>query len=443
METVLLYLLGILVIVAGFAISIGLHEVGHLVPAKLFGVKVTQYMIGFGRTLFSRKAGETEYGVKAVPLGGYIAMIGMYPPIEGEKARSGSTGFFQTLMQDARDMSKDQIAGDDDRTFYRLPVWKKVIVMLGGPAMNILLGILFYAILFVGIGLPTAATTTIQAVNQCVIVDGSDRTTCTDTDPVAPALAGGIEPGDRVVAFDGQRITGWDQLSELIRENGDDTVSMTVVRDGEEMQLQVTPMTTARIVYDEQTGEPVIGADGQPETEQVGFLGIVPTAAREPQPVTSVLPAVGQNIAQVAGIIVNLPQRLADTAVAAFGGGERDPEGPVSVIGVGRLAGEITASATLDWTDRIATLIGILAALNIGLAIFNLIPLPPLDGGHVIVALWEGLRKGIAKLFRRPPPRPFDTAKLIPVTFVAVLLFGGMSLLLFYADIVNPINLLG
>ncbi|HLU64595.1 MAG TPA: site-2 protease family protein, partial [Protaetiibacter sp.] len=161
METVLLYVLGVVVVAVGLVVSIGLHELGHLIPAKRFGVKVGQFMIGFGPTLFSRRRGETEYGVKLVPLGGYISMAGMYPPArEGEAARTASTGFFHTLVQDAREQSAATIApGDEERVFYRLPVAKRIVVMLGGPAMNLLIAIVLYAVVLCGFGVYQYSTT--------------------------------------------------------------------------------------------------------------------------------------------------------------------------------------------------------------------------------------------------------------------------------------------
>src|SRR3954447_1559181 len=178
------YAVGVLVMVVGVLISIALHEVGHMVPAKRFGVRVGQYMIGFGPTLWSRRRGETEYGFKAIPLGGYISMAGMYPPSPALKGRSGAVGtrtgragggFFATMVQDARTANDDTLLSeDDDRVFYRLAVWQRVVVMLGGPTMNLLLAIVLFTILLSGIGIQTA-TTTVQSVSDCVIPSGSDR----------------------------------------------------------------------------------------------------------------------------------------------------------------------------------------------------------------------------------------------------------------------------
>ena len=133
----LAFILGVLFMATGIAVSIALHEVGHLVPAKRFGVRVTQYMVGFGPTMWSRRRGETEYGVKAIPLGGYIRMIGMFPPRKGDDpgtVRVSSTGRFSQLVDEARAASLEEVRpGDENRVFYKLSVPKKVIVMLGGP----------------------------------------------------------------------------------------------------------------------------------------------------------------------------------------------------------------------------------------------------------------------------------------------------------------------
>jgi len=439
---VLLYVIGVLVMVIGLAVSIALHEIGHLVPAKLFGVKVTQYMIGFGRTLFSTKRGETEYGLKAIPLGGYIAMTGMYPPAapNGEP-RSATTGVFNQLVQDSSDTGAATAADEDDsRTFYRLSVWKRVVIMLGGPAMNLVLGIVFYAIVLMGFGLP-AATTTIASVNECLLPVSSERTTCEPGDPAAPGVEAGMLPGDRIVSIDGTPIEQWSQVTELIRAAPGEELTVVVDRAGDNVTLTATPLLTESYATDAD-GEAVVGPDGEYETTEVGVLGISSEQELAPQPASSVLPAVGDNIGAVIGIIANLPQRLIDVGQAAFGEGERDPNGPISVVGVGRLAGEIASIDTIPIAERIQSMVGIVASLNIALLVFNLVPLVPLDGGHVVIALWDGIKRRIARLLKRPDPRPVDAAKLMPVTLAVALLLGAMSALLIYADLVKPITIL-
>jgi membrane-associated protease RseP (regulator of RpoE activity) len=441
-ETVLLYILGILIVVVGLALSIGLHEIGHLVPAKLFGVRVGQYMIGFGPTLFSRKVGETEYGLKAIPMGGYISMAGMYPPKKGEdESRTASTGFFQTLVQDARTASAETVtAGHEDRVFYKLAVPKRIVIMLGGPAMNLLIGIVLYAVLLCGFG-AAQSSTTLGQVDECVVPATSTSQVCTADDAAAPGAAGGLLPGDRLVSLGGTTITTWEQATSIIRDSAGVDLPVVVERDGETLDLTVTPLLTERYVYDD-AGRVVEDSSGASVTEEVGFLGIGAASEVVQQPITAVLPAVGDNIGQVAHLILNLPSRLVDVVNAAFGPEARDPNGPVSVVGVGRLAGEISSLDTIPVVDKASSLIGLLASLNIALFVFNLVPLMPLDGGHVAGALWEGLRRRIAKLFGRADPGPVDIAKLVPLTLVVVVLLSSMSALLIYADIVKPISVL-
>ena len=435
------FVIGVVIIVIGLAVSIGLHEIGHLVPAKLFGVKVTQYMIGFGPTVWSRRKGETEYGVKAIPLGGYIAMIGMFPPAKGQQVHEDSTGFFRGLVQDARDSSMESITpGDEERAFYRLPVWKRIVVMFGGPFMNLVLAVALFAVLLMGFGV-TQPSTTVGSVSACALPATSERQTCEPGDPAAPGAAAGIEPGDRIVSVDGQKITSWNESTAIIRDHAEEPIELVVVRDGKQVTLEVTPMLSERYATDEK-GQVVTDASGDPVTVQAGFVGISPASETVQQPVTAVLPAVGEQITGVAGIIVNLPQRMVDVWNAAFGTEERDPNGPISVVGVGRVAGEIASLDEIPLASKAAGLLGILASLNIALFVFNLIPLLPLDGGHIAGALWEAIRRGFAKLFRRPDPGPVDLAKLMPLTFGVVVVLGAMSALLIYADIVKPVTLL-
>ena len=443
MSPVLLFILGVVFVAIGIAVSIALHEVGHLLPAKLFKVRVTKYMIGFGPTLWSRKRGETEYGFKAVPLGGFVSMIGMYPPNkEDGTVRTSSTGMFQALATDARSLAHEEVGpADANRVFYKLPVWKKIIIMLGGPAMNLLIGLVLTAVLLMGFGMATA-TTTIADVSKCQVAAGETVDPDSADCELTPAAAAGLLPHDVVTSFDGKAVTSWDQLTEWIRTSAGKEVSITVERDGGPVTTTVTPVLSAR---------PIVGVDGRQakddagnlQYQDVGFLGIGAQTELVPQPASSVLPMAGENISQVAGVVLNLPARVAGVAQAAFSEEPRDPNGPISVVGVGRVAGEISAMEEVPLQSRLGALVGLLAGLNFALAVFNLVPLLPLDGGHIAGALYEGARRRVAKLFGKPDPGAFDIAKLLPATYVVAALLMGMSALLIYADIVKPINLFG
>lgn len=439
MTEILLYALGILIIILGLAVSIGLHEIGHLIPAKLFRVRVPQFMIGFGPTLWSKKKGETEYGVKAIPLGGYISMSGMYPP--RAKGRPG-TGRISRMVEEARRASADSIlTGEDHRSFYRLPMLKKITVMLGGPVMNLLLAFVFYAILISGIGIPQS-TTTVAAVNECLVPAGSEITECGPGATPAPAAAAGVLPGDAIVAVNGDDAVTWKTMQQTIAASPGEPVRLTVERAGEHHDLTVTPAPNERIVFDAR-GNPVTLASGEYATEVVGMVGITPTTALERLSLTAVPGYVWDNVRAVANIIVHLPERMVAVWNAAFGTEERDLDSPISIVGVGRIAGEIVSAEETPVLSRVQTMVGLLGSLNVALFAFNLIPLLPLDGGHIIGALYEGAKRFFAKLFGRRDPGPADTARMVPVTIGVVALLGVMFVILIYADLVKPVSLFG
>lgn len=458
------YAVGVLAFVVGLAVSIGLHEVGHLVPAKRFGVRVTQYMIGFGPTLWSKVRGETEYGVKAIPLGGYIRMIGMFPPADPSRpeaapvprhvreadaaavGRSGNSGMFSGLIEGARAQSLEEFRpGDEKRAFYNLKVRQKLIIMLGGPVMNLLIGAVLLGGVMTVYGLPQL-TTRVDVVSQCVLpVDAPADAQCSPSDPQAPANAAGIRPGDVVLGIGGVATPTWEEVRDAIRDSGGRPVEVLVERDGDRVSLTATPIVADVPVLDSE-GLPVLDG-GEPVLTRAGFLGVAPAQEVVRQPLWAVPGEVGGTVLDVAGVILRLPQHLVGVADAAFGGGERDPEGPISIVGVGRLSGEIATidppDVELGFEDRAAQFLAILGGLNIALFVFNLIPLLPLDGGHAAGAVWEGIKKSWARLRSRPEPPPVDVAKALPLAYGVAVVLIGMSALLIYADIVRPISLTG
>jgi membrane-associated protease RseP (regulator of RpoE activity) len=438
--TVLMYTLGVVLFVAGVAASIGLHEVGHLVPAKKFGVKVTQYFVGFGNTLWSRRRGETEYGVKAIPLGGYVKLVGMLPPAphdddsveEPLRVRKSNTGMFTQLISDARAAEYELVEpGDEKRLFYRLPWWKKVVVMAGGPMVNLALAFLLFGGVFMisGVDRPT---TTVAEVSDCVIAvtDQEADRKCTPADPVAPAKKAGLQPGDEIVAINGVQVTSWDQLSRLIRANEDGLARIVVQRDGERLTTTTNTTVSARP-----------GLEDRDEVVEVGFLGVSPTLVRERQGPVFVVQEMGTYTWETVKALGTLPVKLWEVGKAALGITERSADSPMSVVGASRVAGQVASTHEVPLGERFRSLLLLLGGINLFVGMFNFIPLLPLDGGHIAGALYEGARRNLARLLRRPDPGYFDTAKLLPVAYVMAGVILVMSVVLIYADIVAPVRL--
>jgi membrane-associated protease RseP (regulator of RpoE activity) len=432
--TVLLFALGVLMFTVGLALSVGLHELGHLVPGKLFGVKVTQYFVGFGPTVWSKRRGETEYGVKAVPLGGYVKLIGMLPPGPEDdpgKVRSTNTGVLSQMVSDARRAEYELVEeGDEDRLFYKLPWWKKLIVMMSGVATNLVIAFLLFAVLLMGRGVPES-TTTISAVSECVIAydPSSDaEPTCTAADPESPAKAAGLQPGDRLVSFNGQAISSWGRAQQAIRGNQGGAATIVVERDGERVTTRTNTTVSARPV----------GPDAG-RVEKVGFLGVTPVQEYHRQDAAFVVNTMATSTWETVKAIATLPPKLYHVGRAALGFEERARNSPMSVVGAGRVAGEVTSRSTP--ADGFWFVLGLLAGLNLFLGMLNLVPLLPLDGGQMAGAIYEGIRRGVAKLLHRPDPGFVDIAKLLPVGYVMAGVILVASVVLIYADLVAPVAL--
>lgn len=434
------WIIGFVAILFLIALSIALHEVGHLVPAKRFGVKVTQYMVGFGPTIWSRRSGETEYGLKAVPLGGYIRMIGMFPPGPDGKVTESSTSRFAGLMEQAREASAKEVGeADKERAFYRLSVPKKLAVMLGGPTMNLILAFVFFAIALTAIGLPTT-TQTVDSIVACVPTAASTSSDATAAGDCAgstrsSAAIAGVRPGDVLVGVDGRTATSWDEFSSWIRASAGKSVVLTVQRDGQLVELKTTVATAKR----------KITVDGQPSDTPVasGFLGVSPVQAMVRQPITVVPSYLWDLTTRSVTALATFPAKVVGVGKAAIGLEDRDPNGPVSVVGVSRITGDITSADQVNLSEKLFTILAIAGSVNLFLFLFNLLPIPPLDGGHVASALYEGGRRKVAKWRGRSDPGPVDVARLLPITYAVAILLIGVSVVLVYADLFKPIKLGG
>lgn len=447
----LLFTLAVLGFVLAILISIGLHELGHMIPAKAFGGKVTQYFIGFGPTVWSKQVGETEYGLKAIPLGGYVKIVGMLPPGAeqlGErtpdgalKVRKSNTGMFTQLISDARSAEWELIRPEDEpRLFYKMAWWKKVIVMAGGPSVNILIA--FFVIWGVagtyGVHEPVVdkGHPVVSSLQECLLTWEDQGRECRASDKPTPAADAGLKPGDELISFNGTELTSWSVAQKLIRDNMDGDATLVIERDGKQLTVHTNTVVQERVKDLDDTS-------ADPETAKVGFFGMSPKShiqVTKEGPVYA-LQEMGRLTNSAVHAIVRLPVKVWHVALAIVGIEERAADSPVSIVGGGRIAGEIAVNDNFDIEEKVVMFAGLLAGFNLFIGIFNFVPLLPLDGGHIATALWEGVRRAFAKVFRRPDPGHADPAKLLPVAYVVASALLVMGVVLIVADLVVPLHL--
>jgi membrane-associated protease RseP (regulator of RpoE activity) len=431
--------LGIVLFALGLLFSIAWHELGHFTTARWFGVRVPEFMVGFGPTVFARQRGETSFGIKAIPLGGYIRMIGMVPPARGELiGRSRRSGPFQGLIDDVRaDSARDIMPGDEERQFWTRKPWQRIVVMFAGPFMNLILAAVLFVIVLMGFGIPTSQPV-VQAVSECV-VPASQATPdgrCPPGAPLTPAAQAGFRSNDRIVSFEGRTFDTWEDLQLAIRD-ARGTVPVVVERaqpGGGVQTLTLYPKLIQTQLLDLDSAQA-----GQPRYVTGSFLGLTPMQPVMRQTPAQVLDYTGTMFSNVVTSIAALPHKVPALFGAVFLGQQRDPAGPVSVVGVSVIGGEVLASDKPVATE-LATMLQLLAAVNISLFLLNLLPILPLDGGHILPALWEAGKKRLARLRGRPDPGPVDMAKLMPIAYgfaILIMLYGGLVIV---ADIVNPIK---
>lgn len=417
--------IGIVLFALGILVSVCLHEAGHMVTAKAFGMKVTQYFVGFGNTLWSFRRGETEYGIKSIPAGGFVKIVGM------------------TAQDD------DVAPADEHRAMWRYPVWKRTIVMSAGSVTHFLLGIVILWALFAFAPIPDQTkldqvSPSIDTVSACVSdwsVDPATKklTECVPgTDPQSPAAQLDLRSGDTITAIDGQPITGWTELTKAVRAAGGKTITITWVRDGVSTTKSVLIPAVLRPKSSVDPNTPIASITSK-DLERVGMLGISPHVPTSTAGVLGAVPLAGKYtgtmFTSTFAAMKKFPEKV-PKLWTAITGGERDPETPISVVGASRIGGELFEAG--EWPSVLL----LLAGLNFFVGIFNLLPLLPLDGGHIAIAWFERVRSWLYAKLRRPDPGRVDYMKLMPITYVVIFIFGGFTLLTVAADIINPISLI-
>ncbi|MBV9845364.1 MAG: site-2 protease family protein [Kutzneria sp.] len=406
----MIYVIGVVLFALGIGVSVALHEFGHLLTAKAFGMKVTRYFIGFGPRIWSFRRGETEYGLKVIPAGGFCEIVGM-------------------TALDTVDPA------DAPRAFYRQKTWKRVVVLSAGSVTHFIVGFVVLYLSAITLGLPNTQNLPIVGeVSQCAQASQDPMTgaysPCTSADP-APAKAAGLKPGDQILSVGGHPTPTYnDMVAQTRQANGPTPV--TVLRDGDRLDLTVNVAQVQRVL-DLST----LGKDAK--TGTVGAIGVSQAFTVAYGPVSALSGATsftGQMFVAVGESIKRFPQKV-PALVRAIAGEKRDLEAPVSVVGASLIGGQ-AAQYGLWWFFLL-----LLANLNFFIGVFNLLPLLPLDGGHIAVNLYERVRDAVRKLRGKPAGAPVDYMKLLPLTYVLVFIGGAITLLTVTADIVNPIQLGG
>ncbi len=390
--------LGVLAFVVALIASIMLHEAGHLVTAKKFGMKAVQYFVGFGPTLWSFRRGETEYGVKGIPAGGFVKIVG---------------------MTDLEEIAPE----DEDRAFYRQPAPQRAVVLAAGSFMHFVLALFLIYLTLVALGLPQS-TREVSFVSTCVTKKEPD---CKDQ-PASPAKLAGLRKGDTVVAFDGQPVESWNEdFADRVRTHPAGPATVTVDRDGRRLDLEVDVVRIDREDR-EHPGRLV----------NTGVIGLTPVLVYERvgplAAMTETFKGMGSLFSGTAEAIVKIPGQVPDAFRQAFGDEERDPaDNLTGIVGAAQLSGQAVRSG------RIVDFLFLLAGLNVFIGVLNLLPLLPLDGGHLAILGYEQARSALARLFGRRDPGRVDIRKLMPGAYLVIVFFAGLTLLLLYSDITNPV----
>lgn len=373
---------GIIAFVLALLTSVMFHELGHFLTARKFGMRVSEFFVGFGRRVWSITRGETEYGIKAIPAGGYCRIEGMTPT---------------DVMPD----------GEDHRAFVKASSAKKLIVLGAGSTAHFILGFLLIFSIFFAVGYTTLTPNIAQVGEKSV------------------AQAAGFKAGDEILSINGNPIENWSVDAKQIANSQGKELRFEILRNGEKIIITAAP------TYNEEAKRYILGVVTALGTERDGFLESGSQAGRATWFLTK------ESVKSLIALPSKVPQLFRQT----FMNEERDPNGLVGVVGAARVSGEAVGSDKLNGNERLTTFILLVASLNIFVGIFNLLPILPLDGGHMAVAIADEIRAFFARLRKKPRPAPIDVNVLTPITGVVVILLGILTVLLVIADIINPVSL--
>lgn len=395
----MLQALGVLAFVVALLISVMIHEFGHFFFAKKFGMKVTEFFLGFGYKIWSFTRGETEFGVKAIPAGGYCRIVGM--------------------------STEEELSPEDEpRAFVKASAPRRLVVLGAGSVSHFIIGFFLLFVIFFGIGV----STTLPVIDQVLpcINTSATSSACTAGATTSPAKSAGLLSGDRILSINGKVVKDWNSDIQVIRNSADKPVTLRINRAGQLLTLVVTPkqVTVAGKSY--------------------GMLGIISKIGLQREGIVTSLHdtwSLGSNFFSTSiKSLVTLPSKVPALFRQTFLGAKRDANGLVGVVGVAQATAATASDHALSFGDKLETFLLIIASLNIFVGIFNLLPLLPLDGGHMAVAVIDGVRRSNARRRGRPSPAPIALEKLMPLTAVVFIFLVGLSLMLLAADIFNPVH---
>ena len=373
---------GIIAFVLALLTSVMFHELGHFLTARKFGMRVSEFFVGFGRRIWSITRGETEYGIKAIPAGGYCRIEGMTP-------------------------TDEMPTGEDHRAFFRASSLRKLIVLGAGSTAHFILGFLLIFSIFFAVGYTTITPVVAQVATGSV------------------AEAAGFKAGDEILSIDGDDVNKWSVDAAKIAQSKGSLMSFVVLRDGKKITIEAAPL------YNAEAKRYMLGVITALGTERDGFVQSTTQASKATWVLTK----------ESAKSLVALPSKVPQLFRETFMGEERDPNGLVGVVGAARVSGQAVGSDKLNSNERLSTFILLVASLNIFVGLFNLLPILPLDGGHMAVAIADEVRALFARLRRKPRPAPIDVNVLTPITGVVVVLLIILTVVLVLADIINPVSL--
>jgi membrane-associated protease RseP (regulator of RpoE activity) len=358
-----------LLIIGGIILLVMLHEAGHYWAAKRTGMKVTEFFLGFGPRLWSFQRGETEYGVKALPLGGYVRIIGMNNTEEVDPA-------------------------DEPRTYRQARYRDRMVVVLAGVTVNIVIAFLLFGAVIVGHGIAQPSTTVSRVQSD------------------SAAHVAGLRSGDRLLAVDGHEVDGWDQLVAAIEARPGQSTTLTIERDGQRQEVDTT--------IGSRDGKGFLGIGPTTEYQSVGLFEAAPKSVDAMWDVTA---GTGSALARLVSPSGVSQYSKNFTSAAPKAGSTADEERPRSLIGIVDEGSQIVG-------NDLWTLLWLIGGISLILALFNLIPLPPFDGGHAAVVVYEW---AASKITHRKVE--VDYRKLMPVAAVVLAFFLTLSLSAMFLDI--------